>query len=99
MANSNCCLYCFNCFKYFLLFNSVRICQVYGFVGLSLLGWILFMVMWLMQALVFWNGMDAIRRFADWAGPAVYVVMLLLTIYLVSKAGISNLSFTIGKGN
>jgi len=28
----------------------------YGFVGLSALGWLAFMVMWVLQALVFWHG-------------------------------------------
>ena len=29
--------------------------------------------------------MEAIRKFIDWAGPAVYVVMIVLAIYLVSQ--------------
>ncbi len=33
--------------------------------------------------------METIRKFIDLAGPAVYVVMFILAIYLVSKAGIS----------
>ncbi len=66
------------------------------FLGLSALGWISFMVIWFLQALVFWRGMEAIRRFIDWAGPAVYVVMFLLAFWIVSKAGISNISFSLG---
>ena len=31
--------------------------------------------------------MDAIRKFIDFAGPAVYVVMIVLCVYLVSEAG------------
>ena len=41
--------------------------------------------------------MEAIRRFIDWAGPAVYVVMIILCIYLVSQAGISNISLTLAE--
>ncbi len=59
----------------------------HGFVGLSMLGWIGFLVLWVLQALVFWNGMEAIKKFIDFAGPAVYVVMFLLTAWLVAKAG------------
>jgi NCS1 family nucleobase:cation symporter-1 len=59
----------------------------YGFAGLSYLGWLGFMVMWVLQAFVFWIGMEAIRKFIDWAGPAVHVVMLLLAVWLVAKAG------------
>ncbi|MCU1478753.1 MAG: nitrate reductase [Subtercola sp.] len=67
----------------------------YGFAGLSLLGWIAFMILWVVQALVFWRGMDAIRRFIGFCGPAVYVVMILLAVYLVSKAGWSNIDFNL----
>ncbi|GAA0895249.1 NCS1 family nucleobase:cation symporter-1 [Pseudonocardia zijingensis] len=59
----------------------------YGFVGLSLLGWAAFLAMWVAQAAVFWNGMEAIRKFIDFCGPAVYVVMFLLAGYLVLQAG------------
>lgn len=70
----------------------------YGFLGLSALGYVCYAILWLAQAAVFWKGMDAIRRFVDWAGPAVYVVMLALAIYLVSKAGWSNISFNLAPG-
>nr|MBA2815596.1 Allantoin transport protein [Candidatus Pantoea persica] len=46
-----------------------------SWLGLSLLGWCCFGVMWLLQAMVFWHGMSAIKCFIDVAGPAVYVVM------------------------
>jgi NCS1 family nucleobase:cation symporter-1 len=59
----------------------------YGFAGLSLLGWAAFLAMWVAQAAVFWNGMEAIRKFIDFCGPAVYVVMFLLAGYLVLQAG------------
>lgn len=39
--------------------------------------------------------MEVIRRFIDWAGPAVYLVMIVLAVYLVSQAGIQNISFTL----
>jgi len=68
----------------------------YGFVGLSYLGWLGFMVMWVLQAIVFWTGMDSIRKFIDWAGPAVYVVMILLAVWLITKAGWSNIDLNLG---
>ena len=68
----------------------------HGFVGLSTLGWASFMFLWVVQALVFWRGMEAIRVFIDWAGPAVYVVMIALAVYLVAKAGIGNVGLTLG---
>ena len=68
-----------------------------GLVGLSTLGWVCFMFLWVVQAIVFWRGMEAIRQFIDWAGPAVYVVMIALAAYLISKAGFSNIGLTLGK--
>jgi nucleobase:cation symporter-1, NCS1 family len=41
--------------------------------------------MWLLQAVVFWNGMEMIKRFVDFAGPAVYLVMFLLTGWMLYK--------------
>lgn len=70
--------------------------QQHGFVGLSALGWVAFMTMWVMQAFVFWHGMEAIRRFIDWAGPAVYVVMMMLCGWLVWKAGWNNIDMRLG---
>ncbi len=59
----------------------------YGFTGLSLLGWCSFMLLWVLQACVFWRGMESIRKFIDFCGPAVYVVMFLLCGYLLWKSG------------
>ncbi|RKR07501.1 NCS1 family nucleobase:cation symporter-1 [Kushneria sinocarnis] len=64
--------------------------------GLSTLGWLSFCLMWAVQALVFWRGMGAIRRFNDLAGPLVYAVMFLLAAWIVWRAGPENISFTLG---
>ena len=66
-----------------------------SFLGLSALGWISYGILWAAQFLLFWNGMEVIRRFIDFAGPAVYAVMIVLAIYLVSQAGIQNISFSL----
>ncbi|THV43238.1 NCS1 family nucleobase:cation symporter-1 [Glycomyces buryatensis] len=71
----------------------------YAFLGLPALGWISYAILWFAQAAVFWNGMETIRRFIDWAGPAVYVVMIALTVYLVAQAGIGNIAFGISSGD
>jgi len=60
--------------------------DLHGFLGLSLLGYVSFAVLWVVQALVFWRGMEAIRRFIDFCGPAVYVVMFALCGYMLVKA-------------
>lgn len=63
--------------------------------GLSTLGWICFGIMWVLQAMVFWHGMSAIKRFIDVAGPAVYVVMLALACWIVYKTGLQGISLTL----
>jgi NCS1 family nucleobase:cation symporter-1 len=67
------------------------------FAGLSYLGWFGFLALWVVQAAVFWTGMDSIRRFIDWAGPVVYAVMFLLAGWIVWKAGWANISFTLSE--
>ena len=67
-----------------------------SFLGLSALGWICYAILWIAQAAVFWRGMNAIREFIDFAGPAVYVVMIALCIYLVVEAGgLGNISLNL----
>lgn len=68
------------------------------FLGLSVLGYLCYAILWVAQAAVFWRGMNAIRRFVDWAGPAVYVVMVVLAVYLVSRAGWENISLDLSQG-
>lgn len=42
--------------------------------------------------------MESIRKFIDFCGPAVYVVMFALAIYLVAKAGWKNIDFNLANG-
>jgi NCS1 family nucleobase:cation symporter-1 len=77
--------------KFFPQFAPYADAAGHGFAGLSYLGWFGFMSLWVLQALVFWNGMEAIKRFIDFAGPAVYAVMFALTAWLVYKAGWQNI--------
>ncbi|MBZ5740066.1 NCS1 family nucleobase:cation symporter-1 [Nocardioides mangrovi] len=58
----------------------------HGFLGLSVLGYVSYAILWVLQGLLFWRGMDTIRKFIDFAGPAVYVAMMALCIYLLVKA-------------
>ncbi len=55
----------------------------HSFLGLSALGWGTYALLWVLQAGVFWMGMESIRRFIDFCGPAVYVVMFALCGYLL----------------
>ncbi|MDO9353486.1 MAG: cytosine permease, partial [Solirubrobacteraceae bacterium] len=58
----------------------------HGFLGLSLLGYLSFAILWVVQAAVFWRGMESIRKFIDFCGPAVYVVMIVLCGYMLVRA-------------
>jgi nucleobase:cation symporter-1, NCS1 family len=63
-----------------------------GFAGLSALGWASFLFMWIFQLLIFLNGMETIRKFIDFCGPVVYIVMFALAIWIVMQTGVSSLS-------
>jgi len=62
--------------------------------GLSTLGWVCFLLLWFAQLFVLRNGMETVRRFVDWAGPAIYVAMFALAIWILFKAG-GNIGLTL----
>jgi NCS1 family nucleobase:cation symporter-1 len=55
--------------------------------GHSTLEVICFVVVWALQLLIIQRGMETVRRFQDWAGPAVWIMMLILAVFLCVKAG------------
>src|ERR1700743_188977 len=63
-----------------------------NFAGLSALGWFSFLFMWVCHLLIFLNGMETIRKFIDFCGPVVYLVMFALAIWILSRTGTSSLS-------
>src|SRR6201991_1498259 len=74
---------------------SASLTQV-SFMRLDGLGWVSFLFMWIFQLIIFQRGMDTIRRFIDFCGPAVYVVMFVLMAWILSQAGLGSLSLTLG---
>ena len=48
---------------------------------------ICYVLIWGLQLLIIQRGMETVRRFQDWAGPAVWLAMLALAVGLVVKAG------------
>src|SRR5271170_7111167 len=60
--------------------------------GLSTLAWFSFLFMWFFQLLIFMSGMERIRRFIDFCGPMVYVVMFALAIWMLWQTGFSSLA-------
>ncbi|MFD1007910.1 NCS1 family nucleobase:cation symporter-1 [Oceanisphaera ostreae] len=57
------------------------------FLGLSPTAWLSFVIVWLFQILLFWQGIDKIKIFLNLAGPLVYLVMVVLMIIVWVKAG------------
>lgn len=67
-----------------------------GFNFLRLVGWVSFLFMWFFQLVIFQRGMETIRKFIDFCGPAVYVVMFVLMAWILSQAGLGSLNLTLG---
>ena len=57
------------------------------FLGLSGAAWLSFVIVWLFQIAIFWQGIERIKHFLNWAGPLVYVVMVLLMVIVWYQAG------------
>jgi nucleobase:cation symporter-1, NCS1 family len=62
------------------------------FLGMDGIDWISFIFVAGFQVYLFWQGIDLIRKFLNFAGPAVYAVMIILMLVIWSKAGGSLLS-------
>ncbi|MDL5159095.1 NCS1 family nucleobase:cation symporter-1 [Actinomycetospora termitidis] len=58
-----------------------------SFLGLSALGWICFVALWLVQVGILLYGMDGIRRYEAVAGPIVLVTLLVLAIWMLVRVG------------
>jgi NCS1 family nucleobase:cation symporter-1 len=55
--------------------------------GMTGVMWISFIFVSLFQIYLFWQGVDLIKKFLNFAGPAVYAVMIVLMIVIWAKAG------------
>jgi NCS1 family nucleobase:cation symporter-1 len=58
-----------------------------GFLGLSPLGWISFLGLWAAQLFVVTHGMETIRKFQNYAGAVISLVMLVLAVMITVQAG------------
>lgn len=54
--------------------------------GLSSLGWVCFLLLSVAQLLVLSQGMEAVRRLSDFAGPAIWVAMIALAVWVLARA-------------
>ena len=62
------------------------------FLGMNGIDWVSFIFVAGFQIYLFWQGIDLIRKFLNFAGPAVYAVMIILMLVIWGKAGGSLLS-------
>ena len=57
------------------------------FLGMTGVMWVSFIFVSAFQVYLFWQGVDLVKKFLNFAGPAVYVVMVVLMIVIWFKAG------------
>lgn len=57
-----------------------------SFLGLRLSGWISFLLLSVIQLIIVWRGMEAVRHFQGWAGPIIWVVMIGLGVWMLAQA-------------
>src|SRR5210317_799191 len=55
--------------------------------GMTGVMWVSFIFVSAFQVYLFWQGVDLVKKFLNFAGPAVYVVMIVLMIVIWFKAG------------
>jgi nucleobase:cation symporter-1, NCS1 family len=58
----------------------------HNFLGLSYLGWICFVLLWAAQLLVISHGLETVRRFQNWAGATIMLLMVLIAVVLLVEA-------------
>ncbi len=68
------------------------------FLGLDLLGWVAFLILWAIQMVIVSRGMEAVRHLSGWAGPTIWAVMIVLAIWMLWQADWS-ISLTTGGGD
>lgn len=58
-----------------------------SFLGLSGLGWLCFLGLWLVQLIVLHRGMETVRKLSDLAGPVIWIAMFALALWVLARAG------------
>lgn len=56
------------------------------FLGLDMVGWLSFIVVWILQMVIFSKGMNWVSKFLNFAAPFVYLIMIGLLIVLWNKS-------------
>ncbi len=58
----------------------------HAFLGASANLWIAMVIYWLLNLLVLRHGMETVRRFEAWAGPAIFVVVAIMLCWVLISA-------------
>lgn len=66
--------------------------------GLSLPDWVAFVLMWSAQLIVLRRGMETVRRFIDFCGPAIWLALAALAVWVVYEAH-GKVSLTVASHN
>ncbi len=69
------------------IFPSMESMDSNSILGLSTLGWISFVSLWVIQVIIVSYGMEMIRKYEAFAGPIILVSMLGIAIWIFIQAG------------
>ena len=68
------------------LWPSLQSLDTNSILGLSTLGWMAFLVLWIVQVVIVSHGIDLIRKYEAFSGPVILITMLALAIWILSEA-------------
>ncbi|MGK4219210.1 NCS1 family nucleobase:cation symporter-1 [Kocuria marina] len=57
--------------------------------GLSTLGWISFVALWIIQVIIVCYGMEMIRKYEAFAGPIILITMVALAVWMLARVDFS----------
>src|SRR5262245_13575566 len=77
------------------IFPGLESWTQHGFLGLSWLGWIAFVLLWAIQLYIVRRGMEAVRHFQGAAGPIIWLVMIVIAVVMLWQTG-WHISWTTG---
>ena len=69
------------------VFPSLESMDTNSILGLSTLGWLAFVALWVIQVIIVSYGMEMIRKYEAFAGPIILVSMLGIAIWIFIQAG------------
>jgi NCS1 family nucleobase:cation symporter-1 len=65
---------------------GARSLQEGAFLGLSALGWITFLALWIVQSIIVSYGMEMIRKYEAFAGPVILATFVSLAVWVLIQA-------------